>query len=105
MVKTNGIADQAGTSPGKYCRILIEDNGIGFEQQYADHIFTMFRRLHNSSEFEGTGIGLAICKKIVEKHNGYIAAQGEPGIGSVFSITLPCKQPVAQDVGSLNVLH
>ncbi|PWU02857.1 MAG: hybrid sensor histidine kinase/response regulator [Bacteroidetes bacterium] len=73
----------------KFCRILIEDNGIGFEQKYAEHIFSMFRRLHPISEFEGTGIGLAICKKIVEKHNGYISAQSQIDQGSTFTITLP----------------
>ena len=73
----------------KFCRIMIEDNGIGFEQKYAEHIFSMFRRLHPISEFEGTGIGLAICKKIVEKHNGYISAQSQIDQGSVFTITLP----------------
>ncbi|MFT3826643.1 MAG: response regulator [Chitinophagaceae bacterium] len=78
-----------------FCRIFIEDNGIGFEQQYAEQIFEMFRRLHHSSEFEGTGIGLALCKKIVEKHNGYISALSQPGEGSTFIIALPVKQVFA----------
>ena len=56
--------------PVQYCRIYLQDNGIGFDQVYAEQIFDMFRRLHVHSEFEGTGIGLSICKKIVEKHNG-----------------------------------
>ena len=56
----------------KYCRIFIEDNGIGFEQKYSEQIFEMFKRLHNHNEYEGTGIGLALCKKIAEQHNGYI---------------------------------
>jgi signal transduction histidine kinase len=76
---------------GKYCRLSITDNGIGFEQKYAEHIFSMFRRLHNMNEFEGTGIGLAICKKIVEKHNGYISALSDPNKGSTFTISLPLK--------------
>jgi len=71
------------------CYISVIDNGIGFEQAYADYIFEMFRRLHSLSEYEGTGIGLAICKKIVEKHNGQISARSELGKGSVFTVRLP----------------
>lgn len=73
----------------KYCRIYIEDNGIGFDQKYAEEIFGMFKRLHRSSEFEGTGIGLALCKKIVEQHNGYIYARSKVNEGSTFVISLP----------------
>jgi len=73
----------------RYCRILIEDNGIGFDQKYAEQIFDMFRRLHPNAEYEGTGIGLALCKKIVEKHKGFISARGKPGEGAVFIVSLP----------------
>ena len=73
----------------RYCRILIEDNCIGFDQKYAEQIFDMFRRLHPSAEYEGTGIGLALCKKIVEKHKGFISARGKPGEGAVFIVSLP----------------
>jgi signal transduction histidine kinase len=73
----------------RYGRIYIEDNGIGFDQKYADQIFDMFRRLHSNAEYEGTGIGLALCKKIVEMHNGYISALGKPGEGAVFIVALP----------------
>lgn len=76
---------------GKFCRITVTDNGIGFEQKYAEHIFSMFRRLHTLSEFEGTGIGLAICKKIVEKHNGFISAFSDVNKGSTFIISFPMK--------------
>jgi len=72
-----------------YCRIFIEDNGIGFDQKYAEQIFDMFRRLHSNAEYEGTGIGLALCKKIVEMHKGYISALGRPGDGAVFIVSLP----------------
>lgn len=89
-------ADVAPKSPvwtGKYtknyCRIFIEDNGIGFDQRYAEEIFGMFKRLHRNSEFEGTGIGLALCKKIVEQHNGFISARSKVGEGSTFIISLP----------------
>jgi len=73
----------------KFHKITFKDNGIGFEQEYADKIFVLFGRLHNKNEYSGTGIGLAICKKIVENHKGYIFAEGEPGIGSVFKVYLP----------------
>jgi len=91
----------------KFFRVQVEDNGIGFEQQYAEHIFSMFRRLHSVAEFEGTGIGLAICKKIAEKHNGFISAQSEKGKGSVFTITFPVRRKLAalakkNDSGSFN---
>lgn len=77
------------TTDNRYCRIFIEDNGMGFEQKYGEQIFEMFKRLHNSKDYEGSGIGLALCKKIVEKHHGYISVRSEPGIGSTFIITLP----------------
>ncbi len=83
----NGVNNNNG-----YCRIQVEDNGIGFEQKYAEQIFQMFKRLHLHSEFEGTGIGLALCKKIVEKHNGFITAQSKVGEGSTFTISLPLRQ-------------
>lgn len=77
------------TAPSKFCRIYFQDNGIGFEQQYAEQIFTMFKRLHANNEYEGTGIGLAICKKIVEEHQGFISAKSEVGVGTTFTISLP----------------
>jgi light-regulated signal transduction histidine kinase (bacteriophytochrome) len=80
----------------KYCRIYVEDNGIGFDQKYSEQIFGMFKRLHLHTEFEGTGIGLALCKKIVEEHNGFITARSKVNEGSVFIISLPVQQPVAE---------
>jgi PAS domain S-box-containing protein len=73
----------------KYHKIDISDNGIGFEQQYGDRIFEIFQRLHNRDEYSGTGVGLAICKKIVQNHDGHIYASSTPGVGSVFSVCLP----------------
>lgn len=70
-------------------RISVADNGIGFEAQYAERIFGMFQRLHGRSHYEGSGIGLAICKRIVERHQGHITAQGVPNEGAVFTIILP----------------
>jgi signal transduction histidine kinase len=72
-----------------FCRIIIEDNGIGFDQQYAEQIFGMFKRLHRHNEFEGTGIGLALCKKIVEEHRGHITALSRENEGATFIISLP----------------
>jgi PAS domain S-box-containing protein len=73
----------------KYLQINFEDNGIGFEQQYEKVIFSLFQRLHGKQDYAGTGIGLALCKKIVENHNGYITATGELNKGAKFMIYLP----------------
>lgn len=73
----------------KYYKITFKDNGIGFEQEYAAKIFILFNRLHNKNEYQGTGIGLAICQKIVENHKGFIVAKGELNIGSTFTVYLP----------------
>jgi PAS domain S-box-containing protein len=70
-------------------QIVVADNGIGFDEKYADRIFTMFERLHGRGTYEGTGIGLAICRKIAERHGGEIAARSTPGEGSTFVVTLP----------------
>ncbi|MEA2488627.1 MAG: hypothetical protein QOH21_419 [Acidobacteriota bacterium] len=76
-----------------HCRITVSDNGIGFEEKYADRIFTMFERLHARTKYEGTGIGLAICRKIAERHGGEIRAHGTPGEGATFVVTLPAQHP------------
>ncbi|MBE0695285.1 MAG: PAS domain-containing protein, partial [Anaerolineaceae bacterium] len=72
--------------------ITIADNGIGFDEQYSERIFQPFQRLHGRSEYEGTGMGLAICQKIIERHHGQISVHSRPGEGSVFSFSLPLKQ-------------
>lgn len=72
-----------------YCQINITDNGIGFEQRYADRIFQVFQRLHGRNQYAGTGIGLAICEKVVANHGGAITATGKPGEGATFSVYLP----------------
>ncbi|MCK7554348.1 PAS domain-containing protein [Chitinophaga sedimenti] len=77
---------------GRWCRITIKDNGIGFDTEYKSRIFGLFHRLHSKDRFEGTGIGLAITKKIVEKHNGIITAESNEGEGAVFTIILPMEQ-------------
>ncbi len=73
-------------------QIIVEDNGIGFDEKYLDRIFTIFQRLHNRSDYEGTGIGLAVCRKIAERHGGSITARSTPGVGSTFIISLPVTQ-------------
>jgi PAS domain S-box-containing protein len=77
----------------EWCEIRVIDNGIGFEQQYAERIFQIFQRLHGRKTFEGTGIGLAICRKIAERHNGTLIAESEPEQGATFIFTLPIHQP------------
>jgi PAS domain S-box-containing protein len=76
----------------KTCEILVADNGMGFDMRYAKDIFKPFERLHGRSAYEGTGMGLAICRKIVERHGGTIHAESEPGKGTTFVIRLPLKQ-------------
>jgi PAS domain S-box-containing protein len=78
--------------PAGYCRIYVEDNGIGFDEKYLDRIFTVFQRLHGRTEYEGSGVGLAVCRKIVERHNGHLTAAGKPENGATFIITLPLTQ-------------
>ncbi len=73
----------------RYLKIAFEDNGIGFEEEYAGKIFQIFHRLHGRMEYEGTGIGLAICKKIVEHHGGIIYATGRPNQGAIMTLILP----------------
>ncbi|MBO9683167.1 MAG: PAS domain-containing protein, partial [Flavisolibacter sp.] len=83
---------------GEFCRITIKDNGIGFDDQYAEKIFTIFQRLHTKEQYDGTGIGLAITRKIIEKHKGIIAATGKDGEGAKFIIVLPLKQEVGIEI-------
>lgn len=83
---------ESPTSPeGKFCRITVKDNGIGFDEIYLDRIFIIFQSLNDRQSYEGTGIGLAIAKKIIEKHNGLITAKSQVGKGASFIIILPLK--------------
>jgi light-regulated signal transduction histidine kinase (bacteriophytochrome) len=87
---TNAGNDKGyGTSSREYVRIYVKDNGIGFDQRYSEQIFEMFKRLHSQDEYEGTGIGLALCKQIVEKHNGFINVLSKIDEGSTFIVSLP----------------
>jgi two-component system sensor kinase FixL len=78
--------------PDGVCQISVVDNGIGFDEKYLDRIFNPFQRLHRRGQYEGTGIGLAICRRIVERHGGTITARSAPGRGATFLINLPVKQ-------------
>ena len=75
-----------------YHHITVSDNGIGFEPQYNEKIFEVFQRLHDRDEYPGTGIGLAIVKKIVENHDGFITANGELNKGATFDIYIPVSE-------------
>jgi len=92
-IKSEVVAEKefnSEVSPtGKFCRITVQDNGIGFDESYVHKIFIIFQSLNDRNAYEGTGIGLAIAKKIIEKHNGLITATSQIGIGSKFIILLP----------------
>lgn len=89
---TEPSPDQNG-EPVPTCRISVRDNGIGFDEKYLDRIFQVFQRLHGRDEYEGTGVGLALCRKIVERHGGTITARSRVGQGSVFIVILPLRKP------------
>lgn len=86
VVKVTCVTSRNG---GDFAEIIVSDNGIGFDEKYADRIFGVFQRLHGRGSYEGTGIGLAVCRKIVEQYNGTISAEGQTGKGSKFTINLP----------------
>jgi two-component system CheB/CheR fusion protein len=91
----HNIAEQngrAGAPPARYCHLHVKDNGIGFDKKYTKTIFNLFEKLHSKDDYEGTGIGLAIAKKIVEKHGGDIQVNSKPGIGTEFIVSLPINQ-------------
>jgi signal transduction histidine kinase len=75
------------------CQITVSDDGIGFDEKYLERMFQPFERLHSKQDFEGTGMGLAICRKIVERHQGAITAHSAPGQGASFIVTIPIRQP------------
>lgn len=83
----------------QFCELTVADNGIGFDEKYLDRIFAVFQRLHGRQEYEGTGIGLAVCRRIVDRHGGTITARSKPGEGATFILTLPAK-PATRPKGS-----
>ncbi|MBP6730626.1 MAG: PAS domain S-box protein [Chitinophagales bacterium] len=93
-ITSGKIVPHEGVEPNStYYKITIADNGIGFDQQYSQKIFEIFQRLHRNEDYAGTGIGLAICKKIVQNHKGFIEAVGVPNVGATFIIYLPVINP------------
>ena len=91
ITKGEQLENKLLTYEQDYCHISVCDNGIGFEPEYADRIFEVFQRLHGKEEYSGTGIGLAIVKKIVGNHNGIIIAKGELNKGATFDIFIPIR--------------
>jgi signal transduction histidine kinase len=92
-----GVAPEVGVQAevaGGVAHIRVSDNGIGFEPKYSTRIFRVFERLNGRTEYPGTGIGLALCQKIVARHGGQIVAEGRPGEGATFTVTLPVRRPV-----------
>ncbi len=98
-IRIHAIQDADGV-----CEIYVRDNGIGFDQQFAERIFRPFQRLHSRGEYEGTGMGLAICRKILERHGGSIRAESRPGEGSTFIIRLPGKQSEPEIIAAGQVI-
>jgi signal transduction histidine kinase len=98
VIRVRGsVEPDDGFPGGQAVRITVEDNGIGFDEKYLDRIFKVFQRLHGRTEYDGTGMGLAICRKIVERHGGRITAHGAPGEGSTFIVTLPAEPATQTD--------
>ena len=90
VIKVRLIGGKAGAAGSTdECEIVVEDNGIGFDEKHGTRIFEMFQRLHNRSEYAGTGVGLAICRRIVQRHRGTIEAESRPGKGATFRMVLP----------------
>jgi PAS domain S-box-containing protein len=93
QVRRRAVAGDKGEFE-QFCELTVQDNGIGFEEKYLDRIFAVFQRLHGRQEYEGTGIGLAVCRRIVERHHGTITAKSKPREGATFYITLPLRRPL-----------
>jgi len=91
------VVTLGATNLGSFVEVTVRDNGIGFEEVYLDRIFEVFQRLHSRQEYEGTGMGLAICKKIVERHGGSITAKSAPGGGATFIVKLPIEHKGGQN--------
>lgn len=108
-ITADTLAEKSFTAPlqedGPYLRLRIADNGIGFDEAYLDKIFKIFQRLNGKGEYEGTGIGLAIVKKIIEQHNGLITAESIEGKGSTFIIVLPRRQNGTNQNNSSSQAH
>jgi len=96
VVKVDGrkLFNEAGL---ELCELTVSDNGIGFDEKYLDRIFNVFQRLHSRNEYEGTGMGLAIVRKIALHHGGNVTAKSQPGQGATFIVTFPATQPRSEE--------
>lgn len=97
VIRITARMEPAAGADEARCHIDVTDNGIGFDEKYLDRIFSPFQRLHGRGTYAGTGMGLAICRRIVERHHGTLTARSRPGEGSTFTVTLPCHQPTSPD--------
>lgn len=100
--KFDAQGDQPDTPPVPMWRFTVRDNGIGLDEKYLDRIFEVFQRLHGRDEYEGTGVGLAICRKIAERHGGTITARSREGQGATFVVELPARQHRFDEVEAIN---
>jgi light-regulated signal transduction histidine kinase (bacteriophytochrome) len=91
IIKSAFAGGPDATPTDELCELVVEDNGIGFDEKYLDKVFAMFQRLHGRSEYEGTGVGLAVCRRITDRHGGSITAQSKPGEGARFIARLPVR--------------
>ena len=98
LLRRRAIRDK--TADERFCELTVQDNGIGFEEKYLDRIFAVFQRLHGRQEYEGTGIGLAVCRRIVDRHGGSITAKSKPGQGATFIVMLPVEHDHPQKLAS-----
>ena len=105
LISCQGITVALGEEHRDFCQIVVEDNGIGFAEEAAGQIFGLFQRLHGRNQYEGTGIGLAVCKRIVERHGGTIRAESSPGMGARFIVTLPVHGPPVDNLQQIVCLE
>ncbi|QIN79664.1 PAS domain S-box protein [Rubrobacter marinus] len=99
LVRVRGsLVDERDERGAALCRLVVEDEGIGFEEEHAERIFAPFERLHGRGSYEGTGMGLAICRKVVERHGGKITATGNPERGAAFVVTLPVEHHDVEEI-------
>jgi light-regulated signal transduction histidine kinase (bacteriophytochrome) len=102
-VRTEDVEASEGAE--RLLRLLVEDDGIGFDEKYLDRIFTVFQRLHGRAEYQGTGVGLAICRKIAQRHGGRITATSAPDQGAIFVVVLPRTHAFGDGVGPYTRPH
>ena len=100
IIKSSFSSGAEDEQDGDWCEIVVQDNGIGFEEKYSEKIFVVFQRLHPRSDFEGTGVGLAVCRRIADRHGGTIVAKSTPGEGAAFTVTLPVRHCAQKELAA-----